>query len=80
METQTRSARRFAIRTSARWPSCSAPIVGTSATVVVFGSADRARRSAGSVRTMVGLGAWLAGMDTRSVGCRGDGDGRAHDL
>ena len=33
IETTTRSARRRARRTSARWPACSAPMVGTSATV-----------------------------------------------
>src|SRR5438105_3968736 len=52
METMSRRARRLPARTSARWPSCSAPMVGTSA---MRSPRPRqrmtARRSADTVRT-----------------------------
>src|SRR5665811_2142057 len=68
METITFAARRFASRTSDTWPSGSAPMVGTSATVAFLTRRpSRARRNAGTVRTIMGL----RGIRARFVGsCR----------
>src|SRR5207249_2317428 len=51
METMTRRARRWAARTSAKWPACSAPMVGTNAirSPALF-HCRTTRRSAGMVR------------------------------
>src|ERR1700738_1189902 len=49
-------ARRSASRTSDTWPSWSAPMVGTSAVVAFFAlKLSRARRNAGTVRTIMGV-------------------------
>ena len=50
MLTQTTSASARARATSARWPACSAPIVGTSASGPA--AARRAVQSAGTARTI----------------------------
>src|ERR1700687_6152364 len=60
-------ARRFASRTSDTWPSWRAPMVGTSAVVAFFAlMLSRARRNAGTVRTIMGLRDLWA----RSIGSR----------
>src|ERR1700730_5904420 len=52
----TFAARRFASRTSDTWPSWRAPMVGTSAVVAFFARRlSRARRNAGTERTIMGL-------------------------
>src|SRR5260370_10335380 len=56
IEPITLLGRGFACRTSETWPSWSAPMVGTSAVVLFFAlMLSRARRNAGTVRTIIGL-------------------------
>src|SRR5258707_768125 len=65
-------ARRFASRTNDTWPSWSAPMVGTSAVVAFFAlRLSRARRNAGTVRTIMGL---------RDIWARSLGSGRLRGL
>src|ERR1700738_4889419 len=62
-------ARRFASRTRDTWPSWRAPLVGLSAVVAFFALLlSRARRNAGTVRTIMGLrDIWARSMGSRRL-------------